>query len=123
MSNMAQMEDNLSFMRDFAPLNDDERAIIRHAQEIMGASKAIPCTACSYCTKGCPMEIPIPDIFAAMNKRLGEGDMEGARASYAALAKKGAVADACIGCGQCEDACPQHIPVITRLEECHAALG
>lgn len=122
MSNMAQMQDNLSFMRDFTPLNDEERAIIRKAQEIMGASKAIPCTACAYCTKGCPMEIPIPDIFAAMNLRLGEGDVEGARAAYASLAKSGAVADACIGCGQCEEVCPQHIPVVSRLEECHAAL-
>ena len=123
MSNLSQMRDNLSYMRDFRPLDERERAVIRRAQELMGASKAIPCTACRYCTKGCPMDIPIPDIFAAMNLRLGEGKEDAARAAYATLAAKGNAADACLACGQCENACPQHIPVIERLKECAEALG
>ena len=123
MSNMAQMTDNLSYMRDFKPLTEEERAIIRRARELLGASKTIPCTACRYCTKGCPQEIPIPDIFAAMNLQLGDGQLARAKAAYGELAARGNVADACIGCGQCEEVCPQHIPVISRLEECAAALG
>ena len=58
-----------------------------------------------------------------MNLRLAEGRMDDARAVYRTLAAKGNVADACVGCGQCEELCPQHIPVIARLEECAEALA
>ena len=64
MSNIEQMQDNTSYMKDFRPLNAEEREIIRKAQRIIGNSNTIPCTGCSYCTKGCPMQVPIPSIFA-----------------------------------------------------------
>ena len=70
MSNVAQMEDNLSYMKDFRPLNEEEQEIIRKAQRILGHSAAIPCTACHYCTEGCPQQIPIPEIFSAMNRKM-----------------------------------------------------
>ena len=123
MSNTAQMKDNLSYMKDFKPLNEEERVIIRKAQEIMGRSATIPCTACSYCTKGCPKQIPIPDIFAAMNKRLGDGQMAEAKAAYDEITSKGPGADACVSCGQCENVCPQHIKIISELKRCNEALG
>ena len=122
MSNEAQMQDNVSYMRDFAPLNEEEQQIIRKAQEILGRSKAIPCTACRYCTEGCPMQISIPDIFSAMNKRLVSGRIEESAADYQAILAKGAGADACIACGQCEQACPQHIQIIDQLKECAKVL-
>lgn len=122
MSNMEQMEDNLSYMKGFVPFDEKEQAAIRQAQEILGKANTIPCTACSYCTKGCPMSIPIPDIFAAMNLRLGNGQLEAAGKAYEELNQKGNVADACIACGQCETVCPQHIEIIRRLQECREAL-
>ena len=122
MSNLAQMEDNLSYMKDFVPLNDEEQKVIHEAQRLLGNSKTIPCTACRYCTKGCPQQIPIPDIFAAMNKRLGNGQIAEARADYAAIRSAGPSASDCISCGQCEDACPQHISVISELQKCREAL-
>ena len=73
MSNVEQMADNLSYMRDFEPLNEAERDVILQAQRIMGESSTIACTACHYCTNGCPQNIPIPEIFAAANLRLGNG--------------------------------------------------
>ena len=122
MSNLAQMDDNLSYMRDFKPFNREEQEIIHKAQRLMGNTRTIPCTACGYCTKGCPRNIPIPDIFAAMNKRLGSGQAEEALEDYRAIVEHGAKASDCIECGQCEAACPQHIPVIRRLKECAATL-
>ncbi len=118
MSDTAQMKDNLSYMKDFRPLDEEEQAVIRKAQEALGRIDQIPCTECHYCTAGCPKQIPIPEIFAARNKQLLWGQIEEGRAAYQKLAAAGAVAADCIACGQCESACPQQIPVIQRLADC-----
>ena len=117
MSNLEQMRDNLSYMKDFKPLNDEEREIILEAQRILGRSSTIPCTACRYCTEGCPKRIPIPDIFAAMNKQLGSGQIAEAKAAYQAAAAEGHRASDCVACGQCERACPQHLAITEYLKQ------
>ncbi len=118
MSSVAQMEDNLSYMKNFKPLNEDEQGIIRQAQRILGHSSTIPCTACHYCTDGCPKQIPIPDIFAAANMQLGNGQMAQAKERYTAVAGEGHRASDCVGCKQCEGACPQHLPITQHLAQC-----
>ena len=117
MSNVEQMRDNISYMKDFRPLNEEEQRIIREAQRIMGSSAAIPCTACHYCVEGCPMQIRIPDIFSAMNRQLGDGQLEKAKEAYAAATADGGLASACVGCRQCENACPQHLPITEHLKQ------
>ena len=120
MSNIEQMQDNISYMKDFRPLNDEEQAIIRQAQVILGRSAAIPCTACGYCMEGCPMGIRIPEIFAAMNRKLGSGQEDAAKAAYAQATAGANGASSCIECGQCEGACPQHLSVISLLRDCRS---
>lgn len=122
MSNTAQMEDNLSYMKNFQPLNEEEQEIIRQAQKILGNSSAIPCTACHYCTEGCPKQIPIPEIFSAMNKQLGNGQMAEAAADYQKATASGGLATECVGCKQCERVCPQHISIVDDLKRCAKAL-
>lgn len=124
MSNLAQMDDNLSYMRDFKPLTDAEQQTIRRAQEALDAVESIPCTACHYCTAGCPMQIPIPEIFAARNRQLVWNQIERGRKEYdkAVSADGAGRASACIACGQCEAACPQQIKVIDWLRDCADAL-
>ena len=117
MSNIAQMEDNLSYMKNFQPLNDEEQEIIRKAQVLLGKYSTVPCTACHYCTEGCPQHIEIPDIFAAMNKQLGNGQMAEAKAAYAEATKGGQLASSCISCLQCEGACPQHLAITDYLKQ------
>ena len=118
MSNLEQMKDNLSYMKDFKPLNAEEQAAIRKAQELMNGIKSIPCTACHYCTAGCPKKISIPEIFAARNQQLVWGQLEEGHRQYSELVKSTGKASDCIACGQCERACPQQIDVITRLKDC-----
>ncbi len=112
MSNTAQMEDNLSVMGDFKPLSEEEHTRIAQVRTLYQAQHKIPCTACRYCTDGCPAGIPIPDVFACLNdKRQGAED---AAARYTAFENG---ADACIGCGQCEAVCPQHLQIRDLLKE------
>ena len=123
MSTLAQVEDNVSYMRDFKPLTDEERAVIERVQQELAAIDSVPCTACHYCTDGCPKHIPIPDIFSAYNRLLIYGDEAGAQKRYdeAVSAESAGRASDCIACGQCESACPQSLPIIDLLNRCAAA--
>ena len=119
MSSLAQMEDNLSYMKAFQPLTEAEQAVIRQAQAALDADKSIPCTACRYCTEGCPMNIPIPDIFAVANRCKGSPQFRIFREYNIVTQGKGR-ASQCVQCGQCEAACPQHLPIISLLEKCRS---
>ncbi len=117
MSNVEQMEDNLSYMKDFKPLNEEEMKVIAEAQEALKQIEQIPCTACHYCTGGCPMQIDIPQLFKVMNRDLLFGDHEDSRRRYANAVKDGGTAGSCIHCLQCEGECPQHIEITSWLEK------
>ena len=114
MSDTAQMADNIATMADFKPFTPDEYETIDKVRTIYQGLHKVPCTACRYCTDGCPAGIPIPDVFAAFNdmKSNKEGPQAGIDA-YAAIEHK---ADECIGCGQCEGACPQFLHIRELLE-------
>ena len=117
MSNIAQMEDNLSYMKDFKPLNEEEKKVIEQAMDILASIDQIPCTGCHYCTAGCPMQIQIPDIFKAMNMDLIFNKKEEAKKRYDNATKEPhAKASACVQCGQCEMQCPQHIEIRSWLK-------
>ena len=117
MSNMEQLDDNISYMQDFQPLNDDEQAIIARATEVIRDSIAVPCTACHYCTEGCPLQIAIPEYFNLYNMLqqfpLQKGNC---KLYYDLLSKNHGKASECLECGQCEAQCPQHIDIIDNLK-------
>lgn len=120
MSNMAQLEDNISYMKDMQPLHDDEYQLIRQAVDIINSTIAIPCTGCSYCTEGCPMHIAIPKYFSLYNADLQEVEEKGWTPQgeyYNNLTKTFGKASECIGCGQCENVCPQHLPIIEYIQK------
>lgn len=116
MSNVDQMKDNISYMKDFKPLNAEEQKIIQQAQRILGNSATIPCTSCHYCTNVCPKNIPIPDIINALNMQLGNGQLEEAKKEYQKVTTNTGKATDCINCKQCEGACPQHLPITSTLK-------
>ena len=118
MSNIAQVEDNLSYMKDFRPLGDKELTVIENVRKILLADESIKCTACRYCVEGCPMNIAIPEIFAVKNSETRKPSADGGKAAYErAVEGKGRASD-CIECEQCRDACPQHLPISNILKSC-----
>ncbi len=111
MSNMEQMLDNLSYMENFVPLNEAEYEKIRQVRTIYQSQNRIPCTACRYCTDGCPANIPIPELFAWVNGQRSENKPE---TTYAQVME---AAGACVRCGQCEAICPQTLHIRQLLEK------
>lgn len=120
MSTLAQMEDNLSFMKAFKPLAGADFAAIETAQAILKKQDVIACTTCRYCEEGCPMQIPIPDLFKIMNNSKRYTQYHGKNEYRFATNDKGK-ASQCIGCGQCEGICPQHLGIIDLLKGVAAA--
>lgn len=115
MGNMQMMNDNISYMQDFKPLNDKEREAVARVCAVVKGLDVISCTACRYCTAGCPQQIAIPDLFACMNAKKAFGDWN-SQQTYDAVTADGRKASDCIGCGRCEDICPQHLPIRDLLE-------
>ena len=116
MSNMEQMKDNLSYMRDFKPLNETELAAVNKVQEIFHKMNMIPCTACRYCVEGCPKQISIPDLFAIMNIKQLHHDWNADYYYEEVHTAPGRRASDCLKCGKCEKICPQHLPIRKLLE-------
>ena len=116
MSSLEQMNDNLSFMKDFKPLSHEERRAIAEVCDVIRATHTIPCTACRYCTDGCPEHILIPDLFSCMNAKQLCRDWN-SDCYYEVYTENHGKASDCIGCGKCEHSCPQHLPIRELLKE------
>ena len=121
MGSMKMMEDNISYMQNFQPLTEEEHATVNKVCDILLAQGLIPCTACQYCIEVCPKGIEVPDIFSCMNRQKQFKNWDGKFAYNAFYIVEGKKAGDCIQCGECESACPQHLPIRELLMEAKAA--
>lgn len=102
MSTIEQMMDNISYMKDFKPLTQEEQLALEKVCAIFRNQGLIPCTACRYCTEVCPQEIAIPELFAAVNAK---------RQEQVPSAVSGGQPQDCVKCGKCEEICPQNLKI------------
>ena len=119
MGDMEQVEDNLRSMAgDPAPLCEEQLQALRNVREAFASLGMIPCTACHYCTDGCPRHIMIPELFGDLNaKRVFGGWNPGWYHDNVHTAEGHGRASDCIRCGRCERECPQGLPIRHLLEE------
>lgn len=116
MSDSAQMRDNLSYMKNFQPLDEREQEAVQAVCSVLRSMNQIACTSCRYCTEGCPKQISIPDLFACMNTKNAYRDWNADYYYGIHVTGRGRASD-CIGCGKCEKICPQHLPVRNLLKD------
>lgn len=117
MSNMEQMEDNISYMKDFQPLNSKEIQAIHTVCDLFKSKNLIPCTACRYCVDGCPKRISIPDLFACLNAKKAFNNWNTDYYYHNVYTVHNGKASDCIQCGKCEQACPQHLEIRDLLKD------
>ncbi|HUT86683.1 MAG TPA: aldo/keto reductase [Candidatus Heimdallarchaeota archaeon] len=102
-------------------LSKDELALIDRVRDAYRKLTPIPCTSCRYCMP-CPNGVNIPRILEIYNDATMYNDNRAARIAYQWVEEQQR-ADLCIECRQCEDLCPQDLPIAEWLKKAHALLG
>ena len=120
MSDEAQVADNLATFAQPGKLTQEELQVIAEVRRMIEARTFVGCTDCKYCMP-CPFGVNIPENFRMMNnfaKYSNEGRL---RFEWKDM-EDGERADQCKGCGKCETACPQQIPIREKLHEIAARM-
>ena len=127
MSNLEQLRDNISYMGNFIPFTEEEYILVKKGADIINSSIAISCTGCAYCINKCLKNNAIPKYFALNNADMRDLENKAWTAQamlYSHFSEQSGKAGDCVGCGQCEKMCPQHIhirewlkTVATRFEQ------
>lgn len=122
MSSMEQVDQNTQMMQQTAPLTQEETDTLMQAGDVIKGSVTVPCTGCRYCVEGdrCPQNIAIPSYFALYNQEMLDTNpsWSSEKELYNNLLAQGfGSMDSCLKCGNCEEACPQHLPIRRYLEE------
>lgn len=125
MSSMEMVEENARVASDMSPLSAGENARIDAMLEENRRLAELYCTGCNYCMP-CPKGLNIPEIFKMMNYHRVYGLTDYAKKTYAAIGSgnlKFQNAASCVGCGQCEKKCPQHLHIREQLRVTHDTLS
>ena len=124
MNSLEMVRDNAAQAQAARPgcMTPEEHAFVAGLRAELQASMWVGCTGCGYC-QPCPAGVDIPGVFACYNRAATEG--RHAKKQYlqtTGLRRKGTGASQCVGCGRCEQHCPQGLPIRRLLQEAAGAL-
>ena len=118
-----QIDDNLRIFDTVEPgiMTEDELKLMDDVRDAYNSRTRVGCTGCRYCMP-CPNEVDIPGTFSVWNNvslyEINHKDDWG----YNEIVRQGHTPENCVACGACEAACPQHLPIISKLQEAWSEL-
>ena len=123
MSTMQQLTENLDSAKQSSPgiLSEKELAIIEEVREEYRRLSPVPCTNCKYCLP-CPNGVEIADILKHYNDAIIYDNARAPRFHYNNIPQENR-AENCVECFECEEKCPQGIPIAEQLKKAHSWLG
>ena len=117
MNSLDQINENMTIFKDLRPLDQNEMETIdKVVNQIIKEGKS-DCTACHYCTDGCPKHIAIPEYFHLYNERFNTQKYEENLENFKELTQTNGKPSDCIACHACEDKCPQHLKITELLKK------
>jgi predicted aldo/keto reductase-like oxidoreductase len=123
MSSLDQVKDNLKYAETGMPgsLRPDELKAYGRVTAAYRERIKVGCTGCQYCMP-CNNGVNIPGCFEQLNNAIMFNDTEGPKQVYNIWMSDGC-ASKCIDCGECEEKCPQQIPIREKLKEVRELFG
>ena len=116
MSDEKQLRENIEIFAEDRPLNGEEMDCLKSVADDMVGKIALPCTACHYCTSHCPMGLDIPGLLSLYNEHCFTGGGFIAPMALMVVPKE-KQPSGCIGCGSCEEVCPQQIKIADAMAD------
>ena len=113
MTTFEALNDNIATAESFVPISNDERKALQDVADIIVSARLLPCTECRYCD-GCPVGIDIPEVLKLYNEFMST---ESRKALREAVEKLEGKPSACISCGACSSACPQHLDIPAAMKK------
>ncbi|MBR2576719.1 MAG: aldo/keto reductase [Firmicutes bacterium] len=119
MNSTEMVEENIRIASDAdaGSLTEKDFEVIEAIKAAVKEKEKVGCTGCRYCMP-CPAGVDIPAVFHYYNLCYLDKKMTG-RFEFArnvGMQKEPGYATRCVGCGKCEQHCPQQIPIIEMLK-------
>lgn len=125
MNSLEMVKENVKNADDsrVGEFTDKDEELLKDIVKAINEKMKVGCTGCGYCMP-CPKNVDIPGTFSAYNKLYADGKWTAYKeyGMCTLFRKDSTSASNCVGCGKCEQHCPQHIEIRKQLENARKEL-